>query len=165
MSLVLLFAIAIGFVSFWGAAYLLKVWHEDRDTGTTGWPFSRVLAYLAIAGALASNLLGAVSLLRLVDFPNFREIQLALTPLTISALVILLLLFPTLAIYLRAVRATGYMTSQARTLLAQETSVQEVIALTKEGIGHAEAAYHEANTVNQKIATLTELVASKEDKA
>ncbi len=55
--------------------------------------------------------------------------------------------------------------------LALESSVQTNIELTKEGIVHAQAAgdkadaaYHEANTVNEKIAALTELVGHKEDK-
>lgn len=52
-----------------------------------------------------------------------------------------------------------------RELLALESSVQEGNELTREGIRHAEAAYHEANDVNRKIADLTELVAGKEDKA
>ena len=52
-----------------------------------------------------------------------------------------------------------------RDSLALEASVQEGNELTREGIKHAEMAYHEANTVNQKIATLTELVAGKEDRA
>lgn len=52
-----------------------------------------------------------------------------------------------------------------RSQLALEASVQEGNELTREGIRHAEAAYHEANTVNSKIAALTKLVAGKEDKA
>lgn len=157
MNVVLLFAVVVGVVSFGGAAYLLAVWHEDQATGTTGWPLTRVIAYLAVAGTLASNLLSFVSFLRLADVPNFRDIQLALTPLTITALLILDSLFTVLALYLRAVRATGYMTASERSGLAQESSVQQAIAA-------AHAAYEEANTVNNKIAQLTELVAGKEDK-
>lgn len=48
--------------------------------------------------------------------------------------------------------------------VALEESVQANIELTKQGIGHAEAAYHEANTVNEKIATLTEALGHKEDR-
>lgn len=55
--------------------------------------------------------------------------------------------------------------------LALEASVQTNIELTREGIVHAqvagdkaEAAYHEANSVNAKIATLTEALGHKEDK-
>jgi hypothetical protein len=58
-----------------------------------------------------------------------------------------------------------------REKLALETSVQLGIELTREGIIHAQAAgekadaaYHEANSVNTKIADLTRLVAGKEDK-
>jgi hypothetical protein len=157
VNLVIILAVVIGAVSFGGAAFLLSLWHEDQASGTTGWPLSRVIAYLAVAGTLASNLLSFVSVLRLVDVPNFRDIQLALTPLTVTALLVLDVLFTVLALYLRAVRATGYMTPQIRAGLAQESSVQEAIAAAKE-------AYTEANTVNQKIARLTELVAGKEDK-
>lgn len=52
-----------------------------------------------------------------------------------------------------------------RSALALESSVQEGNDLTREGIKHAEAAYHEANSVNAKIADLTALVAGKEDKS
>lgn len=55
--------------------------------------------------------------------------------------------------------------------LALESSVQANIELTREGIVHAQAAgdkadaaYHEANTVNEKIASLTEALGHKEDK-
>jgi hypothetical protein len=55
---------------------------------------------------------------------------------------------------------------------ALESSVQEGLELTREGIVHsqaagdkADAAYHEANSVNEKIAALTELVGGKEDKS
>lgn len=51
-----------------------------------------------------------------------------------------------------------------RETLALESSVQQDIALTRESIGHAQAAYSEANSVNEKIARLTELVGGKEDK-
>lgn len=165
MSGVLLLALVIGLGSFYGAAYLLSLWHDDRATGTTGWPLSRVLAYLAIAGTLASNLLSAVSVLRLANVSDFRDIQLALTPLTLTALLVLDAIPTVLALYLRAVRATGYMTPQIRAGLATEASVQDAIAAAKE-------AYHEANTVNNKIADLhaeviqlTTSVAGKEDKA
>ena len=52
-----------------------------------------------------------------------------------------------------------------RESLALESSVQTNIELTKQAAEHADAAYQEANTVNQKIARLTALVAGKEDKA
>ena len=51
-----------------------------------------------------------------------------------------------------------------REALALESSVQENIELTKHVGQQAVAAYEEANTVNQKIARLTQLVAGKEDK-
>ena len=105
MNGVLLLGIAIGLASVYGAAYLLSVWHEDRDSGTRGWPLSRVLAYLAIAGTLASNFLSAVSLLRLLNVPDFRAIQLALSPFTLAALLTLDVLFTILALYLRYVRS------------------------------------------------------------
>jgi hypothetical protein len=105
MTVVLLISVAIGVVSFGGAAYLLSLWHEDRRSGTTGWPLSRVLAYLAVAGTLASNTLGAVSLLRLLEVPNFLAIRDALQPLTLAAVIVLDLLFTALALYLRVVRA------------------------------------------------------------
>lgn len=54
--------------------------------------------------------------------------------------------------------------------LALESSVQANIELTREGIVHAQAAgekadaaYHEANSVNEKIATLTEALGHKQD--
>jgi hypothetical protein len=49
--------------------------------------------------------------------------------------------------------------------VALEESVQTNIALTKAAGDKAEAAYHEANTVNEKIAVLTEALGHKEDKA
>jgi hypothetical protein len=56
--------------------------------------------------------------------------------------------------------------------LALESSVQANIELTREGIVHAQsasdkadAAYHEANTVNEKIATLTEALGHKQDQS
>lgn len=157
MTPVLVIAVGIGLVSFMAAAFLLSLWHEDQASGTQGWPLSRVLAYLAIVGTLAANLIGAVALLRLADVPNFRELQLALSPMTLGAILILDLLFPVLALYLRAVRATGYISPTVLPLLATEASVQEAIKAAK-------AAFQEANHVNNKIAMLTEALGHKEDK-
>jgi hypothetical protein len=158
MTLIIVIGVVIGVVSFGGAAFLLSLWHEDHATGTRGWPLTRVLAYLAIAGTLASNVLAAVALLRLMlPTSEFIVIRDALQPLTFTALITLLLLFPVLAVYLRAVRSTGYISPAIVPFLATEASVQEAIK-------EAKAAYHEANDVNVKIATLTELVAGKEDK-
>ncbi len=119
MSLILFVGTVIGLASLYGAAYLLSLWHEDRaerragnevaiahgapDPGD-GWPLSRVLAYLAIASTLASNYLLIPTALRLVDFPNFRDIVALLTPFTIAALIVLDCLFTILALYLRAIR-------------------------------------------------------------
>lgn len=144
MTPILIFAIVVGAVSLGGAAFLLSLWHEDRASGTRGWPLSRVLAYLAIAGTIAANVLGVVSFLRLLDVPNFREIQVALTPFTVVALLVLDLLFPVLALYLRAVRAASYLVTTDMHLLAREASVQALA---------------------DKLAALTELVAGKADKA
>lgn len=59
-----------------------------------------------------------------------------------------------------------------RDVMALEASVQTNIELTREGIAHAQAAgekadaaYHEANSVNTKIADLTEALGHKEDKS
>lgn len=164
MTLVLFLALAIGLASVGGAAYLLALWHEDRDTGTTGWPLTRVLAYLAIAGTLASNFLGFLSLLRLVEFPNFRDIQLALSPFSLVALLTLDVLFTLLALYLRAVRMTGYMTPQVRAGLATEASVQEAIALTKIAAAKSEEAIEIGNHSREALMRLTEIVGGKEDK-
>ena len=156
MTPVLLLFVLIGLVSFGGAAYLLTVWHEDRASGTRGWPLTRVVAYLAIAGTLASNHLAGLTVLRLSGNPRYPEVVAALTPMTIVALLVLLALFPILAAYLRVVRATGYMTASERSGLATEASVREAISAARD-------AYHEANTVNQKIATLTEALGHKQD--
>lgn len=107
MTLALLFGLAIALTSIWGAAYLLRVWHEDaaamRAAGTwQSWPFSRVLAYVAIACTLASNYLVLPTLLRLLGFPLA---QAALTPITVAALVTLDVAFVVIAIYLRIVRS------------------------------------------------------------
>ena len=158
MTFIVILAVTIGVVSFGGAAFLLSVWHEDRAAGARGWPISRVIAYLSIAGTLASNFLSVVAVLRVIEFPNFREIQLALTPMTTVALLTLDVLFVVLALYLRAVRATGYITPSERSGLALETSVQEAIVA-------AHRAYDEANHVNVKLERLTEIVGGKEDRA
>lgn len=158
MTIVLLLVLAIGAVSLWGAAYLMSVWHEDRQMGTTGWPLSRILAYLAIVGTIASNWLAGLTLIRLANVPNYRDIQVALTPLTLIAIILLLSLFPILASYLRVIRATGYMSQSERSGLAKESSVQEAIAAARD-------AFVEANHANVKIATLTEALGHKEDKA
>ncbi len=157
MNLVLVLAVVIGVVSFGGAAYLLSLWHDDRRSGTDGWPLSRVIAYLAIAGTVASNYLAGITLLRLLEVPSFREVQANLTPLTIVAILTLVVLFTILALYLRAVRATGYITPSERSGLATEASVQEAIAAARE-------AYTEANHANAKLAQLTAIVGGKEDK-
>ena len=162
MNLVLILAVVLAVVSFYGAAYLLSVWHEDKRSGTDGWPLSRVLAYLAIVGTLAANWLAGLTLIRLAEVPGYRDIQIALTPLTIIVILALDLLFPVLALYLRVIRASGYMTPSERSGLA--ALVQEDIDLTRQGIQHAKAAYEVANSVNEKIATLTEIVGGKEDK-
>lgn len=107
--IVLIAAVLIAAASIWGAAYLLSLWHEDRDEQLArgrhpGWPLSRVLAYLAIGATLASTLLGVLTLLRLIAFPSFREIQVALSPLTVTALLYLDVVFTVLAVYLRVIR-------------------------------------------------------------
>lgn len=111
--MIVLIGIAIAFASIWGAAYLLSLWHEDRrDLIATGhhvslrtWPVSRVIAYLAVGACIASNVLAAVTSLRLIAVPNFLAIRDALNPLTLPALVYLDLVFVILAVYLRLVRA------------------------------------------------------------
>lgn len=116
MNGALLFGLVIAVVSIWGAAYLLSVWHEDRaDMISKGesvtllrtWPFSRVLAYVAIACMLASNYLTWPTTLRLIEFPNYREIQTALTPFTLTALLVLDVAFVVIALYLRVIRGRG----------------------------------------------------------
>jgi hypothetical protein len=144
--------------SIWAAAYLLSLWREDRNSGTDGWPVSRIIAYLAIGSTVAASLLAALTGLRLADVPNYREIQLSLTPFSVTAVLYLMIVFTVLAVYLRAVRATGYMSPSERSGFATEASVQEAIVAAK-------AAYTEANHVNNKIADLTALVAGKEDKS
>lgn len=112
MTLVVI-GIAIALASIWGAAYLLSLWHEDqRDMQARGvkvtirtWTVSRVLADLSVAACISSNILAAVTFLRLLNVPNFIEIRDALQPLTLPALVFLDLAFVILALYLRAVRA------------------------------------------------------------
>jgi hypothetical protein len=54
--------------------------------------------------------------------------------------------------------------TQVEDTTAREASVQENIELTREAGDKADAAYREANSVNTKIANLTELVSHKEDK-
>lgn len=114
MNGVVVFGLAIAIASIWGAAYLLRIWHEDRDdmiragqsvTFLRTWPFSRVLAYVAIACTLASNTVAIPLTLRLVNFPNFREIGIALTPFTVTSLLVLDVAFVVIAIYLRIVRS------------------------------------------------------------
>lgn len=157
MTVVLLLILAISLVSLYGAAYLLALWHEDRASGTTGWPLSRIIAYLAVTGTIASNWLAGLTLIRLANIPNYRDLQVTLTPLTLIAIVLLLSLFPILATYLRVVRAMGYITPKERAGLATEASVQEAIAAAKD-------AFLEANHANHKIAVLTEALGHKEDK-
>ena len=121
MNGVLFLAIAVAIASIWGAAFLLRIWHEDRDDLQAAhvkdpkanppvrflrtWPFSRVLAYVAVLACLASNTVGLPLILRLIEFPNFREIGLALTPFTITSLLWLDVAFVVIAIYLRIVRS------------------------------------------------------------
>ena len=164
MTGTVLLATVIGGVSLYGAAYLLALWHEDRAAGTNGWPLSRVVAYLAVVGTIGSNYLAGLTYIRLLDVPNWQAIQVALTPLTFAFIVALILLFPALALYLRAVRATGYMTPSERAGLATEASVQEVIALTKAATAKVAEALDVANHSNEKLIRLTEIVGGKEDK-
>lgn len=110
MTSLLGLGIVIAAASIWGAAYLLKVWHDDRterraEGKPDGWPFSRVLAYVAICCTLASNYLVVPTALRLLGIPNFRDIQVALTPFTLTALLVLDVAFVVIALYLRLVRA------------------------------------------------------------
>ena len=110
MNALVLLGIAIALASIWGSAYLLSLWHEDRDEQRSrgvnpGWPISRVVAYLAIAACIASNTLAGVTVLRLLNVPDFAAIRDALQPLTLTALVYLDVVFVILAVYLRVVRA------------------------------------------------------------
>ena len=164
MMPVVILGVTVGLASFYGAAYLLSLWHEDARSGTTGWPLSRVLAYLAIAGTLASNTLAALTLLRLLDVPNFIEIRDALQPLTFAALVTLDVLFTVLALYLRVVRSTGYITPSERSLLATEASVQMAIAAAREAYTEANHSNNKLAETNRHLAVLTEIVGHKEDK-
>lgn len=106
----------IAILSIGGSAYLLWIWHEDARSMKVGggavsawrtWPFSRVLAYVAIGAMLSSNYLFVSTILRLLDVPNYREIQLALTPLTLAALLFLDMAFLIIALYLRVIRGRG----------------------------------------------------------
>lgn len=95
-------------------------------------------------------------------------------PITISPVLVALILVPVVLFVATAFDARDRIrladmllvaVRSERAALALESSVQEGNELTREGIKHAEAAYHEANSVNEKIVTLTKLVAGKEDKA
>lgn len=111
-------ALAIAAASIGAAAYLLALWREDAaDLKAVGrwrgilrtWPFSRVLAYVAIGCTISSNVLGAVTLFRVLGTgplgpDTVRHIQAALTPFTLTALVFLDVAFVILAIYLRIIR-------------------------------------------------------------
>jgi hypothetical protein len=111
VNALVLLGVVIAAASIWGAAYLLSLWHEDRDemltrAVTPGWPLSRVIGYLAVAACIASNTLASVTVLRLfLDGSDFATIRDALQPLTLAALVYLDIMFTLLAVYLRAVRA------------------------------------------------------------
>lgn len=112
MTFVLVLGVLIALGSFGGSAYLLALWHEDagllRASGTRVswriWPFSRVLAYLSIGSTLASNLLAFGALIRIANVANYHEIQIALTPLTLIALLFLDSVFLVIAAYLRLIR-------------------------------------------------------------
>lgn len=111
MNGVILLGFAIALASIWGAAYLLRIWHEDATdmkrhgeavTFLRTWPFSRVLAYVAIACMLASNFLLVPTALRLAGRP---DLQVALTPFTLTSLIVLDVAFVVIALYLRVVRS------------------------------------------------------------
>ncbi len=98
----------------------------------------------------------------------FTDRAITLTPALIALILVPIVLFTSTVfdardrtrladMLLAAVRAE-------RSALALESSVQEGNALTREGIAASKAAQEEANHANRKLATLTELVAGKEDK-
>ena len=95
-------------------------------------------------------------------------------PITLTPGLIVLMLVPTILLVStifdtwdrgRLAHQLVVMVKADRDAFALEASVQENIELTKHVGQQAVAAYEEANTVNQKIARLTTLVAGKEDKA
>jgi hypothetical protein len=113
--------------------------------------------------------LAVQALLLSVAIPGaFREGEIDLTPplMALIAVPVFLLISTLLDTRDRSRLAGMLLTDIAaeRAETALETSVQENIELTHKAIEHAEAAYHEANTVNEKIARLTEIVGGKEDK-
>jgi len=112
-----LIAGSIAVLSIGGSAYLLSLWHEDaRAIKASGgvvsnlrtWPFSRVLAYVGIGCTLSSNYLLVPTTLRLIGIANFREVQVALTPLTLAALLFLDMSFLIIALYLRLIRGRSH---------------------------------------------------------
>lgn len=118
MNVVLLLAVAIAGASIWGAAYLLRVWHEDRAhmiasgepvTLLRTWPFSRVLAYVAISCTLASTYLGWLTIARLLNLSVLgltnEQMRVELTPFTLAALLVLDAAFVVIALYLRVIRS------------------------------------------------------------
>lgn len=111
MTVAYAIGIAIALASIWGAAYLLKLWHEDaallRQQGVDvthlrTWPFSRVLAYVAVACTLASNFLIVPTVLR---FTGVINATIVLAPLSITAFLVLDISFVVIAAYLRIVRS------------------------------------------------------------
>jgi hypothetical protein len=116
-----------------------------------------------------------VMLISIVIPGLFSDRPISLTPAIIMLILVPVVMLASTILDARDRTSLGEMLLEVvrmdRMTLALEASVQENIGLTREGIGHAQAAsdkadaaYHEANTVNQKIADLTELVSHKEDK-
>lgn len=93
------------------------------------------------------------------------------TPVTLSPSIVVLMLVPVVLFIAtafdardRAILTQMLLVPGTLTDAALESSIQENIALTRDVGEKAEAAYHEANSVNEKLVRLHELIEGKEDK-
>ena len=123
----------------------------------------------------ALRILQLLLLLSLVIPAVLSQRSVVLTPPIIALILVPIVLFTSTVYDARDRRRLARMLVDLvrieQSQYAQESSLQENIALTKEVGDKADAAYHEANTVNEKIVQvheeikgLTKLVAGKEDK-
>lgn len=156
--LLAIFALGDAFRSLRAARADVTVSHEVRELTAVG-NVRREIMRMTVQGLLLS-----------IAVPGLFSDR----PVTLSPVLIALMLIP--AILLSSTLFDTWdrsrladllvgMVKAERDELALEASVQEVKALTQIAAEKAEAAYDVANHSNEKLATLTELVAGKEDKA
>jgi asparagine N-glycosylation enzyme membrane subunit Stt3 len=113
-------AVVIGILGALAARYLAALYRQDRREGGNRISLSLVLAIVGTLGAIAGNYLAFLSLLPVLGIPNSRDIQVALTPVTLAVFLVLDVIPILPAAYLWARRRLRVLIDEAQSATRSE---------------------------------------------